>query len=324
MKTRVLRFHETGGPEVLKLEEIDLAPPGRGQALLRHTAVGLNFIDVYHRTGLYKLPLPAIPGSEGAGVVEEIGPEVTTVKPGDRVVYSGAIGSYAERRLVPSEKLIVLPDSIDDRQAAAMFLKGTTAHYLLYRTFPVKRGDTVLFHAAAGGVGLIACQWANALGAVVIGTVGSEEKAALAKANGCHHVINYRTENFVDRVKEITGGAGCDVVYDSVAKDTFPGSLDCLRPLGMWALFGQSSGPIPPIDISILQHKGSLFATRATAIHYFLKRADLETAAAELFRMVGSGQIKIHLNQTFPLFEAGRAHQALEGRSTTGATVLTI
>jgi NADPH2:quinone reductase len=261
-------------------------------------------------------------GSEGAGVVETVGAGVTAVKPGDRVVYQGVSGSYAEARLVPAERLIRLPDSIDDRTAAASFLKGTTAHFLLKRTFKVAKGQTILFHAAAGGVGLIACQWAKALGATVIGTVGSPEKMEMARTHGCDHVINYRTENFVERVKEITGGAGVEVVYDSVGNDTFPASLDCLKPLGMWVSFGNSSGVVPPFPIRLLQQKGSLFATRPTAGHYLASRSDLEAAAASLFAVLADGSVKIEIGQTFALKDAARAHQALEERRTVGATVL--
>ena len=314
--------HQHGGPEVLRWEDVEVGAPGPGEARIRHAAVGLNFVDVYYRTGLYKAALPFIPGSEGAGTVVAVGPGVTHVRPGDRVTYSGQIGAYAEERLIPADRLIALPETIDYKRAAAMTLKGLTAQYLLRRTFSVKKGHTILFHAAAGGVGSIACQWANHLGATVIGTVGSEEKAKLARAHGCHHVINYGTENFVERVKEITAGAKCDVVYDSVGRDTFPGSLDCLKPLGLWALFGQSSGTIQNFDLNLLAQKGSLFCTRPTLFVYAAKREDLERMAADLMDVVSGGHVKIEVNQEFRLADAAEAHRALEGRKTTGATVL--
>jgi NADPH2:quinone reductase len=318
----VIRIERHGGPEVMEWIELPMPIPGPGEALIRQTAVGLNFVDVYQRKGLYPIALPAVMGSEGAGVVETVGAGVAAVKPGDRVVYQGVSGSYAEARLVQAERLIRLPDSIDDRIAAASFLKGTTAHFLLKRTFKLAKGQTILFHAAAGGVGLIACQWAKALGATVIGTVGSPEKMEMARTHGCDHVINYRTENFVERVKEITGGAGVEVVYDSVGNDTFPASLDCLKPLGMWVSFGNSSGLVPPFPIRLLQQKGSLFATRPTAGHYLASRSDLEAAAASLFAVLADGSVKIEIGQTFALKDAALAHQALEGRRTVGATVL--
>ena len=312
--TKAMRVHETGGPEVMRWEDVPEPKPGPGEAVVRHKAIGLNFIDVYFRTGLYKAPSsPFTPGNEGAGEVVSVGEGVTNVKPGDRVAYAATLGSYAEARAVPADRLVKLPDSIDDRTAASIMLKGMTAWYLLRRTFRVERGQTILFHAAAGGVGLIACQWAAHLGADVIGTVGSDDKAELARAHGCRHVINYRKESFVDRVKEITKGEGCPVVYDSVGKDAFPGSLDCLKPLGYWVLFGQSSGPVPPVDLGILAQKGSLYATRPTLFTYVAKRADLETAARELFEVVGSGAVKVEINQTFALSEAAEAHRALEG-----------
>ncbi len=320
VKAIFVRRH--GGPEVLEWADVEVGEPGPGEARIRHEAVGLNFVDVYFRTGLYKANPPFVPGSEGAGVVLSVGSGVTHVKPGDRVSYNGPNGSYSEERLIPADRLIAIPDSIDFRTAAAMTLKGLTAQYLLRQTFPVKKGHTILFHAAAGGVGSIACQWANHLGATVIGTVGSEEKAELARAHGCHHVINYRTENFVERVKEITGGAKCDAVYDSVGRDTFPGSLDCLKPLGLWALFGQSSGTIQNFDLNILAQKGSLFCTRPTLFNYAARREDLERMAAELMEVVENGHVSIEVNQEFPLSEAAEAHRALEGRRTTGATVL--
>jgi NADPH2:quinone reductase len=321
---KAIRVHEHGGPDVMKWEEVDLPAPGPGEARVKHAAIGLNFVDVYNRTGLYKPPggLPFTPGSEGAGTVLAVGPGVTHVKPGDRVAYAGAQGSYAEERVLPADRLIKVPESIDFHVAAAMTLKGLTAQFLLRQTFKVGKGHTILFHAAAGGVGSIACQWANHLGATVIGTVGSEEKAKLAKAHGCHHVINYRTENFVERVAEITKGAKCDAVYDSVGRDTFPGSLDCLKPLGMWVLFGQSSGTIQNFDLNILAQKGSLFCTRPTLFTYAAKREVLETMTAELMDVVAKGIVKVAVSQEFPLAKAADAHRALEGRQTTGATVL--
>jgi NADPH2:quinone reductase len=321
---KAIRFHQTGGPEVLELETIEVGEPGPGQARVKNAAIGLNFVDTYNRTGLYKPPggLPFTPGSEGAGTVVSVGPDVTLVKPGDRVAYQGPQGSYAEERIIPADRLLTIPDEIDFKTAAAMTLKGLTAQFLLRQTFPVKKGDTILFHAAAGGVGLIAGQWANHLGATVIGTVGSDEKAKLAKAHGYHHVINYRTENFVERVAEITGGKKCDVVYDSVGKDTFPGSLDCLRPMGMWVLFGQSSGVVPEFRMNLLAEKGSLFATRPTLFTYAAKRDALEKMAAELLDVVKKGIVKVEVKQEFPLAKAADAHRALEGRQTTGVTVL--
>lgn len=320
---QAIRIEACGGPEVMKWTEVEQPKPGPGEALVRHKAVGLNFIDVYFRTGLYKAPsMPLIPGSEGAGDVIAVGEGVTEVAVGDRVAYATTVGAYAEERVIAADRLVKVPDGISYETAAAMMLKGMTARYLLRRTFRVEAGQTILFHAAAGGVGLIACQWANHLGVTVIGTVGSEEKAALAKAHGAHHTINYRTENFVDRVKEITNGEGVEVVYDSVGKDTFPGSLDCLKPLGMWALFGQSSGTVPPLDLGILAQKGSLFATRPTLFTYVAKRDDLVATANELFDVVKSGVVKIEINQTYALKDAEQAHRDLEGRKTTGTTVL--
>ena len=319
-----VRIHKPGGPEELTFEEVEVGAPGQGQIRLKQTAVGLNFIDVYHRTGLYPVAqLPAAIGMEAAGVVEAVGPGVEGLKAGDRVAYGGGpLGAYAEARLIDAAKVVKLPAAIDDRTAAAIMLKGMTAHYLLRRVYQVKPGDTILFHAAAGGVGLIACQWAKALGATVIGTVGSKEKAAQAKAHGCDHPILYREEDFAARTREITKGEGVPVVYDSVGKDTFMKSLDCLRPFGVMALFGQSSGPVPPVDLGVLAQKGSLYVTRPTLMTYVAKRADLEWAARELFEVVGSGKVKIEINQTYPLAEAARAHRDLEARKTTGSTLL--
>lgn len=321
---KAIVVHETGGPEVLRYEEVDVGSPGKGQALVRNSAIGLNFLDVYFRTGLYPAPsgLPFTPGNEGAGEVLAVGEGVTHVRPGDRVAYVGPLGAYAEQRVMPADRLVKTPDAVADEQAAGMMLKGMTAEYLLCRTFKVKAGDTILYHAAAGGVGLILGQWAKHLGATVIGTAGSAEKTALAKSHGFDHVINYRSEDFVERVREITGGRMCDVVYDSVGKDTFPASLDCLRPLGTFVSFGQSSGPIPPFNLAILSQKGSLFATRPTLFTYIAKREDLESAAGNLFDVVSSGAVKIEVNQRYSLKDAAHAHADLEGRRTTGATIL--
>jgi NADPH2:quinone reductase len=321
---KAIRIHEHGGPEVLRWEEVEVGEPGPGQLRVRHGAVGLNYIDVYHRTGLYPLPsLPWTLGMEGAGQVEAVGEGVTEFKPGDRIAYaSPPVGAYAEVRLIPADRVVALPDAIDDRTAAAMMLQGMTAQYLLRRTYRVQAGDAILLHAAAGGVGLIASQWARHLGAIVIGTVGSEEKAELARAHGCHHAILYNRENFVERVREITGGQGVAVVYDSVGKDTFMGSLDCLRPLGMMVSFGNASGPVPPFEPGILAAKGSLFLTRPSLMAYTAKRADLLASAAELFEVVSSGAVKIEVRQTYPLAETARAHRDLEARKTTGSTVL--
>ena len=318
-----IRIHQTGGPEVLTWEAVDVPAPAAGEATVRHHAVGLNFIDTYHRTGLYPLPLPSGIGLEGAGVVEAVGAGVTEVNVGDRVAYAGGpVGAYAEVRNIPAHRLLKLPDAIAFDTAAAMMLQGLTAAYLLRRTYRVQPGDAVLIHAAAGGVGLIACQWAKALGATVIGTVGSPAKAELAKAHGCDHVINYSTENFTQRVHEITGGEGVPVVYDGVGKDTFMGSLDSLRPLGMLVTYGNASGPVPPFDVLLLSQKGSLFVTRPTIMHYTAKRADLEALGVELFEVVVSGKVRIEVNQTYPLREAAQAQRDLEARKTTGSTVL--
>jgi NADPH2:quinone reductase len=320
-----IRFEKPGGPEVLEWQQVDVGKPGHGQVRLRHTAVGLNYIDTYHRSGLYQLPMPSGLGSEGAGVVEDVGPGVSDLKPGDRVAYAGGpIGAYAEERVMPADRLVPVPDGITDQQAAAMMLKGMTAWYLVRRTHPVKRGETILIQAAAGGVGLIVCQWAKHLGATVIGTVGDEEKATLAKRNGCDHPVLYRREDFVARVNELSQGKKLPVVYDSVGKETFYQSLDCLAPLGLMVSFGQSSGAIGPVDIGILAAKGSLFLTRPTLNTYTASREDLLTAARELFEVVQSGSVKIAVNQTYPLREAAQAHRDLEGRKTTGSTVLTI
>lgn len=321
--THAIIVEQTGGPEMLRWRPVEPGKPGPGQALIRHTAIGLNFIDVYYRTGLYPAPLPLIPGMEGAGIVEEVGEGVTDLAPGDRVGYGQSpLGAYAERRVIPADKLIRLPDWLADETAAALLLQGLTAQYLLRQTFAVKQGDKVLIHAAAGGVGLLACQWASALGAIVIGTVGSAEKAALASAHGCHHVILYRDEDIVARVREITGGQGVDVVYDGVGKDTFEPSLDCLRRRGMMVSYGNASGPVPPFDIGILNQKGGLFLTRPSVRHYAGTRAELLSMADDLFAIVKTGQVKVNIHQRFPLRDAADAHRALESRATTGSTIL--
>jgi NADPH2:quinone reductase len=322
--SKAIRIHAHGGPEVLTYEDSDPGQPGSGQILIRHTAIGLNFIDVYHRSGLYPPPggFPLVAGSEAAGVVLEVGQGVDWLKPGDRVAYAVTTGAYAQERVIDASRVVKVPDGISDEQAAAMMLKGMTAEYLLRRTFKVKAGDTILFHAAAGGVGLILGQWAKHLGATVIGTASSADKIELAKAHGFDHVINYKEQDFVAGVAAITGGRKCGVVYDSVGNDTFPASLDCLRPLGMFVSFGQSSGPIPPFSMSLLAQKGSLFATRPTLFVYNAKREDLEASAAALFEVVLSGAVKIKINQRYALKDAGKAHSDLEGRRTTGTTIL--
>ena len=324
--TKAIRIHETGGPEVLRWEEVSVGDPGPAEVRLRQTAVGLNYIDVYHRSGLYPLPaLPAVIGMEAAGVVEAVGADVTDLKEGDRIAYAAPPpGSYAQARLMPADRLIKLPDAIGDRQAAAMMLQGMTVQYLIRRTYPVKKGETVLFHAAAGGVGLIACQWLKHLGATVIGTVGSEEKAALARAHGCTHTIDYRREDVAARVKELTNGAGVPVVYDSVGRDTFEGSLGCLQPMGLLVGFGNASGPVPPFELGRLAAMGSLFITRPTLMSYTAKREDLVATAQDLFDVVLSGAVKIEINQTYPLSETARAHRDLEARKTTGSTILLV
>jgi len=322
--THAIIVDHYGGPEVLQWKEMPLGQPGPGEALVQQTAVGLNFIDIYHRSGLYPLPsLPAVIGQEGAGRVEAVGPDVTEVSVGDRVAYAGGpTGAYSEARIIPAHRLVKLPDDIADQQAAAMMLKGMTAEYLVRRTYAVEPGDTVLFHAAAGGVGLIACQWAKHLGATVIGTVGSRQKAALAASHGCDHVIVTSEEDFVKRVREITHGEGVQVVYDSVGKDTFMRSLDCLLPHGLIVSFGQSSGMVPPLDITILSAKGSLYLTRPTLMHYTASRRDLVRSASALLDAVQSNSVKIEIGQTYPLRDVAKAHADLEGRKTTGSTVL--
>ena len=322
--SKAIRIQEYGGPEVLRWEDAPVPGPGPGEVHLRQTAVGLNYIDIYHRTGLYPLgDLPATPGMEGAGVVVATGEGVDAVAVGDRVAYAGLPpGAYAQERLIPAHRLVKLPNGISDQQAAGMMLQGMTVQYLLRSTFHVKPGDTILFHAAAGGVGLIACQWAKHLGATVIGTVGSPEKAELARAHGCDYPLLYRDEDWVSRVREITDGEGVQVVYDSIGKDTFMKSLDCLRPLGLMVSFGQASGPVGPFDAGVLAAKGSLFLTRPTLMTYTANRQDLLACAGELFDVVRSGAVKIEVKQTYPLSDVARAHQDLEARRTTGSTVL--
>lgn len=317
-----MRIHEHGGAEKLRWETVEVGDPGPGQVRVRNTAVGLNFVDIYQRNGLYPMQLPFTLGSEGAGVVEAVGPKVKEFKVGDRVAYASPIGAYAEVLLRPAERLVKLPAGVDDKTAAAMMLKGLTAQYLIRRTYRVKKGDTILMHAAAGGVGQILCQWAKHLGATVIGTVGSDDKAELAKKAGCKHVIVLSREKFSERVKEITKGKGVPVVYDGIGKDTFMDSLDCLQPLGLMASFGNASGAVPPFNLGILAQKGALFVTRPTLVHYTASREDLVKAARELVGVVKSGAVKIHINQTYPLREAGQAQNDLEGRKTTGSTVL--
>ena len=322
MKCSAIVVHETGGPDVMQWEEIEIGDPEPNEALIRHTGVGMNFIDVYFRTGLYPAPaMPLCPGMEGAGIVEKIGNSVTEVRVGDRVAYAGMpVGAYSQYRLIPAHRLVVVPDGLDDETAAAMMLKGMTVEYLLDRTYKVSSGDTIVFHAAAGGVGLIACQWAKARGATVIGTVGSDEKADLAKAHGCDHTIIYTKENFVERVKDITSGQGVPVVYDSVGKDTLLDSIECIKPRGILVNFGQSSGKIESFDLGNLQ-KGSLYVTRPSLMTYTAARQDLESSAKTLFDMVLSGKVQIPINNRYALKDAAQAHRDLEGRQTTGTTV---
>ena len=318
-----IRIHQTGGPEVLRWEEVDVPAPAAGEVTVRHAAVGLNYIDTYHRTGLYPLPLPSGIGLEGAGTVEAVGEGVSDLQVGDRVAYAGGpVGAYAEVRNLPAWRLMKLPEAIAFETGAAMMLQGLTSAYLLRKTFRVQAGDKVLIHAAAGGVGLIACQWAKALGATVIGTVGSPAKAELAKAHGCDHVINYSTEDFPARVRELTGGDGVAVVYDCVGKDTFQGSLDCLRPRGMMVSYGNASGPVPPVDLIQLSQKGSLFVTRPTLAHHTSTREEILELGGELVAMIASGQVRIEVNQRYALKDAAQAHRDLEARKTTGSTIL--
>lgn len=321
---KAVRIHETGGPEVLRLEEYDPGMPGPGEARIRHEAIGVNFIDVYHRIGLYPLPgMPAVIGMEGAGKVEAVGEGVSEVSVGDRVAYAGLPpGAYAEVRVIPAHRLVVLPESISTRQGAAMMLQGMTARYLLYKCYPVKAGDTILIHAAAGGVGTLVCQWGKHLGATVIGTVGSKEKAQIARSNGCDHPILYREEDFGARVREITEGKGVDAVYDSVGVETFMKSLDCLRPMGSMVSFGQSSGPVPPLDVGVLSAKGSLFLTRPSLMTYTAKREDLLAHAKDLFEVVEKGIVEVQIGKTYSLADAEAAHRDMQSRRTTGSVVL--
>ena len=322
--THAIRIHKNGGPQVLEWEKVEVGDPGPGQVRIRQEAAGLNFIDVYHRTGLYKQEMPFTPGVEGAGIIEAVGADVAKLKKGDRVAYAGPIGGYAEERLIDAEKVVKLPKGISTEQAAGMMLQGMTAQMLLRSVFPVHDGDTILVHAAAGGVGLIMCQWAAALGATVIGTVGTEEKAELARAHGCAHPIVYSKQDFVAEVKRITGGEKLPVVYDSVGRDTFMRSLDCLKVRGLMVSFGNASGPVEPFSPLILSQKGSLYLTRPTLFHYIATHEQLEQSAGELFDMVSSGKVKIEVQQRFPLEDAAEAHRQLEARKTTGSTILTI
>ncbi|MFI4960207.1 MAG: quinone oxidoreductase family protein [Hyphomicrobiales bacterium] len=319
-----VRVHKHGGPEALIFEDVQIPAPGQGQVKIKQHACGVNFIDCYFRMGMYPSPvgMPFIAGNESAGEVIAVGPGVTDLKVGDRVGFVGPLGGYAAERLMPADRAVKLPDNISYEQAAGMMLKGMTVQYLVNRTYKVGKGTICLIHAAAGGVGLIACQWANHLGATVIGTVGSKDKAEIAKKNGAHHTILYRDEDFVAKVKEITSGKLCDVVYDGIGKDTFPASLDCLRPLGYFVSFGSASGQIAAFNINLLQAKGSLFATRPTLNHYAAKRDDLMAMSADLFKVVGSGAVKIPVNQKYPLKDAAKSHKDLEGRGTTGSSIL--
>ncbi len=320
---KAVRYHKQGGPEVLQLDDLQVGDPAQGQVRIRHTSIGVNFVDTYQRSGLYPMQLPQVAGNEGAGVVEAVGPGVTDLKAGDRVAYTGLPGSYCEQRIVPADRMVKLPAGISDEQAASMMLKGLTVHYLIHTTYPVKKGETVLWHAAAGGVGLIACQWLKALGVTTIGTAGSDEKTALAKAHGAEHVINYSRENFVERVKAITGGKGVPVVYDGVGKATWEGSLDCLRPRGLVVSFGNASGPVAPVNLGILSTKGSLYVTRPTLATHIASRADLVERSNALFDAVKSGKVKIETTRRYKLADAQQAHRDLEARKTTGSIVLT-
>ena len=319
---KAVRFHKQGGPEVLQLDDVPVGEPGAGQVRIRHTAIGVNFVDTYQRSGLYPMQVPQVAGNEAAGVVDAVGSGVTELKAGDRVTYTGLVGAYCESRVVPAERLVKLPKEISDEQAASMLLKGLTVHYLIFTTYKVQKGDTVLWHAAAGGVGLIACQWLKALGVTVIGTAGSDDKCALAKAHGAEHVINYSKENFVERVKALAGGKGLPVVYDAVGKTTWDGSLDCLRPRGLMVSFGNASGAVPPVNLGILSTKGSLYVTRPTLATHIASRADLVERANALFDIVKSGKVKIETTKRYKLADAQSAHRDLEGRKTTGSVVL--
>jgi NADPH2:quinone reductase len=320
--SKAVRYHKQGGPEVLQVDDVEVGDPGPGQARIRHTAIGVNFVDTYQRSGLYPMPSPSTAGNEGAGVVEKLGPGVKGLKVGDRVTYTGLPGSYCEQRLVPADRLVKLPKNISDEQAASMLLKGLTVHYLIFSTYKVKKGDTVLWHAAAGGVGLIACQWLKALGVTVIATAGSDEKCALAKAHGAKHVINYSRENFVERVKEITKGKKVPVVYDGVGKATWEGSLDCLAPRGLIASFGNASGPVAAVNLGILSTKGSLYVTRPTLGTHIASRADLVSRSNALFKIVASKKVKIETTARYKLADAANAHRDLESRKTTGSIIL--
>src|SRR5687768_3668305 len=319
---KAVRFHKQGGPEVMQYDEVQVGDPGAGQVRIRHTAIGVNFVDIYQRSGLYPMQVPMTAGNEAAGVVDVVGQGVSELKAGDRVAYTGLPGSYCDLRIVPAERMVKLPQGISDEQAASMMLKGLTVHYLIHSTYAVKKGETVLWHAAAGGVGLIACQWLKALGVSVIGTAGSDEKCSLAKAHGAEHVVNYSRENFVERVKGITGAKGVPVVYDAVGKSTWEGSLDCLRPRGLMVSFGNASGAVPPVNLGILSTKGSLYVTRPTLATHIASRADLVERANALFDVVKSGKVKIETTGRYKLADAAQAHRDLEGRKTTGSVVL--
>ncbi|HTP61462.1 MAG TPA: quinone oxidoreductase [Burkholderiales bacterium] len=320
---KAVRYHKQGGPEVLQYEDVAVGDPGQGQVRIRHTAIGVNFVDTYQRSGLYPMQLPGVAGNEGAGVVEAVGPGVTDLKAGDRIAYTGLPGSYCEQRVVPADRMVKLPQGISEETAASMMLKGLTVHYLIFSTYAVKKGETVLWHAAAGGVGLIACQWLKALGVITIGTAGSADKLALAKAHGADHLVNYSAENFVEKVKAITGGKGVPVVYDSVGKSTWEGSLDCLRPRGLIVSFGNASGPVAPVNLGILASKGSLYVTRPTLATHIASRADLVERSNALFDVVKSGQVKIETTAKYKLADAQQAHRDLESRKTTGSVILT-
>ena len=319
---KAVRYHKQGGPEVLQVDDVQVGDPGPGQVRIRHTAIGVNYVDTYQRSGLYPMQVPQVGGNEAAGVVEAVGTGVTDLKSGDRVAYTGLPGSYCEARVVPADRMVKLPPGISDEQAASMMLKGLTVHYLIHTTYPVKKGEAVLWHAAAGGVGLIACQWLKALGVTTIATAGSDAKTALAKAHGADHVINYSRENFVERVKAITDGKGVPVVYDGVGKTTWEGSLDCLRPRGLVVTFGNASGPVAPVNLGILSAKGSLYVTRPTLATHIASRADLVWRSNDLFEVVSSGKVKIETTARYKLADAAQAHRDLEGRKTTGSVIL--
>src|SRR5687768_4009437 len=319
---KAIRFHKQGGPELMQYEDVQVGDPAPGQVRIRHTAIGVNFVDIYQRSGLYPMQLPQVAGNEGAGVVEAVGQGVTELKAGDRVAYTGLPGSYCDARIVPADRMVKLPEGISEEQAASMMLKGLTVHYLIFTTYPVKKGETVLWHAAAGGVGLIACQWLKALGVTVIGTAGSDEKCALAKAHGAEHVVNYSRENFVERVMSITGGKKVPAVYDSVGKNTWEGSLECLRPRGLMVSFGNASGAVAPFPVTLLASKGSLYVTRPTLANYISTRAELVERANALFDVVKTGKVKIEPSKRYKLADTQQAHRDLEARKTTGSVVL--